>query len=216
MHLAVLLTVLTRFLPELDSRSAAFGPRISQAPGLLGYVLPLSSFTYPCQKNSSSPRPAPAPIPATLQDETDENWGCPSLCLFDEERKPAETWIALVQRGNCSFVDKVREAMHFGARGVIIGGSAHNPEGGDSLVTMYNTGKFLCSPTASIVHNLINVLHLAGASEDITIPSAYITHASYKSLMSVITASNTTISGLKTVSLLMGFEETWQWYAIGH
>ena len=71
-----------------------------------------------------------------------ENWGCPSLCLFDDNLKPAETWIALVQRGNCSFVEKVSEAMRFGARGVVVGGALHNPEGGDSLVTMYDTGEW--------------------------------------------------------------------------
>ena len=38
-------------------------------------------------------------------------------------------------------MDKVREATRFGARGVVVGGAKHNPEGGDSLVTMYNTGK---------------------------------------------------------------------------
>ena len=127
----------------LESRSAAFGPRISQAPGLLGYVLPLNSFTYPCEKNTSVSRPRPAPMSGLqTSDDNSENWGCPSLCLFDDNLKPTETWIALVQRGNCSFVDKIREAMRFGARGVVVGGAKHNPEGGDTLVTMYNTGKY--------------------------------------------------------------------------
>lgn len=126
----------TPHLPLLtESRSAAFGPRVTQAPGLLGYVLPLSSFTYPCPSNSTM-------LP--VDDDGPENWGCPELCVIDDSRKPdKETWIALVQRGDCSFVDKVREAMRFGARGVVVGGGARNPEGGDDLVTMYSTGELL-------------------------------------------------------------------------
>lgn len=50
-----------------------------------------------------------------------------------------------------------------------------------------------------------------GSSGDIIIPSTYITHASYESLTSTIRASNTTIAGLHTVSLLIASEETWQW-----
>lgn len=69
-----------------------------------------------------------------------ENVGCPNLCILDDSRQPQQAWIAVVQRGNCSFVDKVREAQRLGAHGVVVGGAAHNPEGGDSLVTMYNTG----------------------------------------------------------------------------
>ncbi|KAF8310857.1 hypothetical protein DL93DRAFT_1564787 [Clavulina sp. PMI_390] len=164
---------------SFDSRSAAFGPRISQAPGLLGYVLPLSSFTYPCQENSNTTITTP-PIPAV---QSHVNYGCPSLCIYDDGRKPTETWIALVERGECAFIDKVREAQRLGARGVVVGG-------GDTLVTMYNA---------------------VGSSMDVVIPATHITSSSYDALMSLIAASNTTISGLHTVSLLMGFEETWQW-----
>ncbi|KAF9508013.1 hypothetical protein BS47DRAFT_1373759 [Hydnum rufescens UP504] len=141
-----------------ESRPAAFGPRILTPPGLLGYVLPLSSFAFHCPG--------------------------------EPDRRPdrSETWVALVQRGECSFVDKVREAQKFGARGVIVGGSEDTTDG-DDLITMYSTTR----------------------SDDITIPSTYITHASYKSLMGLIQVSNTTISGLRTVSLLMGSEEIWQW-----
>lgn len=54
-----------------------------------------------------------------------------------------------------------------------------------------------------------------GGSGDIEIPSSYITHVSYASLLDIIEHSNTTISGLKTVSLLMSFDEAWQWCVSG-
>ena len=74
------------------SRPAAFGPELDDA--LLGYVLPLSSFTSPC--------PASALINAS-------NSACPPLCPIGPDRpNPKESWIALVQRGHCPFVDKER------------------------------------------------------------------------------------------------------------
>jgi len=71
------------------SRPAAFGPDLDDA--LLGYVLPLSSFTAPC----------PSPL------HNASNSACPPLCQIGPHRPGSkEPWIALVQRGHCSFVDK--------------------------------------------------------------------------------------------------------------
>ena len=74
------------------SRPAAFGPQLDDP--LLGYVLPLDSFTSPC-----SPR-----------DPTNaSNAACPPLCHVGPHRPdPSEPWVALVQRGECTFVDKAR------------------------------------------------------------------------------------------------------------
>lgn len=72
------------------SRPASFGPEFNDP--LLGYVLPLSSFTSPCP---------PSSVP------NDANAGCPPLCQIGPNRPdPKESWIALVQRGHCPFVDK--------------------------------------------------------------------------------------------------------------
>ncbi len=72
------------------------------------------------------------------------NFGCPDLCPLGADRRPdqSETWIALVQRGTCSFTEKVREAEKLGARAVVVGGSPSNAEGGDELITMYSPGKW--------------------------------------------------------------------------
>ncbi|KAH0831982.1 iron hydrogenase [Lanmaoa asiatica] len=59
---------------------------------LLGYVLPLSSFTSSCSSLSIS---------------NTSNSACPPLCHIGPNRPdPKEPWIALVQRGHCPFVDK--------------------------------------------------------------------------------------------------------------
>jgi hypothetical protein len=76
------------------SRPADFGLVLDEP--LLGYVIPMSSFTTPCATND-----------ATLVDRH-SNSGCPKLCIYGPHRPdPGESWIALVQRGHCAFVDKV-------------------------------------------------------------------------------------------------------------
>ncbi|KAF9562599.1 hypothetical protein CPC08DRAFT_374186 [Agrocybe pediades] len=147
-------------------------------PSRPGYVIPLSSFTVPCPANNSS-----VLLP--------ENHGCPKLCLSGTGQ-PTETWIALVQRGKCEFVKKVREAQRLGARAIVVGGE--NPEISgfpDTLVNMY-------SPDSS----------------DIKIAATYIKYSDYVQLYDLIEHSNTTHSGLHTLSLLITAEySAWEWYS---
>ncbi|KAF9220902.1 hypothetical protein BS17DRAFT_712771 [Gyrodon lividus] len=107
------------------SRPAAFGPEL-QDP-LLGYVIPLSSFTSPCLRNDA------------FSDHTTSNSGCPSLCPVGSHLPdPKESWVALVQRGHCPFV---REAQRLGARAVVVGGEDPDVSGlPDTLVNMYSKG----------------------------------------------------------------------------
>jgi hypothetical protein len=60
------------------------------------------------------------------------------------EPEKAETWIALVQRGSCQFVDKVRESQRLGAKAVVVGGDDPEVSGNpDALVNMYSPGNFV-------------------------------------------------------------------------
>ncbi|KAF7302005.1 Mismatch repair-related protein [Mycena indigotica] len=109
------------------SRPAAFGAEINDP--ILGYVIPLSSFTAPCEASNSSELFVPP------------NNACPRLCISGPHRPdPSETWIALVQRGGgCEFVRKVREAQRLGARAVVVGGEDPEISGyPDVLVNMYS------------------------------------------------------------------------------
>ncbi|KAF9262850.1 hypothetical protein L218DRAFT_987884 [Marasmius fiardii PR-910] len=160
------------------SRPAAFGEEI-EAP-ILGYVIPLSSFTVPCG-NQSQVDPPP-------------NSGCPKLCISGpHEPEPSEPWIALVQRGRCEFVAKVREAQRLGARAVVVGGD--NPEISgypDTLVNMF-------SPEDS---------------SDVKIAATFIRYSDYVELSHLIATSNTSHSGLRTLSLLITAEySAWEWYS---
>ncbi|KAJ7437817.1 hypothetical protein B0H11DRAFT_1753366 [Mycena galericulata] len=161
------------------SRPAAFGAEIIDP--ILGYVIPLSSFTVPCESSFNA-----SMLP--------ENRGCPRLCISGEHKPdPSETWIALVQRGGCEFVKKVRESQRLGARAVVVGGD--NPELSgypDALVNMY-------SPEDA---------------SDIRIPSTFIKYSDYVRLATLIAASNTSHAGLRTLSLLITAEySAWEWYS---
>lgn len=114
------------------SRPAAFGAQLSDP--LLGYVIPLNSFTVSCGNSSSD------------IDLISPNLGCPRLCISGpNEPERMETWIALVQRGKCQFVDKVREAQRLGANAVVVGGDDPDISGyPDTLVNMYSPGASLC------------------------------------------------------------------------
>ncbi|RDB14654.1 putative RING finger protein C57A7.09 [Hypsizygus marmoreus] len=161
---------------SFPSRPAAFGAEIHDP--ILGYVIPLSSFTQPCVGNDSL-------FP-------EENSGCPDLCISGPN-KPTETWIALVQRGKCEFVKKVREAQRLGARAVVVGGDNPDISGyPDTLVNMY-------SPEDS---------------SDVKIAATYIKYSDYVRLSTMIETSNTSHSGLRTLSLLITAEySAWEWYS---
>lgn len=111
------------------SRAGGFGGELSEHH--LGYVIPLSSFTAPCTTNTS-----------IFDSDAPPNLGCPPLCRTGpNEPESSETWIALVQRGECQFVDKVREAQRLGATIVVVGGDDPATSGNpDALVNMYSPG----------------------------------------------------------------------------
>ncbi|KIM54482.1 hypothetical protein SCLCIDRAFT_377403 [Scleroderma citrinum Foug A] len=161
------------------SRPATFGPTLENP--LLGYVIPLSSFTRRCPPNDTSANPGPS------------NSGCPVLCQSgDHHPDPTESWIALVQRGWCPFVDKIREAQRLGARAVVVGGEDPDISGlPDTLINMYSKD-----------------------ASDVTITSTYIRFADYKELIDLIDSSTTSHAGLKTLSLLITTEySAWEWYS---
>lgn len=113
-----------------SARPATFGSELEDP--LLGYVIPLSSFTTPCASANAS---------NVLSDG--DNLACETLCTNGPHKPdPTETWIALVQRGQCQFVDKVREAQRLGANAVVVGGDNPETSGNpDTLVNMYSPGE---------------------------------------------------------------------------
>ncbi|CAO3590918.1 unnamed protein product [Absidia cylindrospora] len=69
---------------------------------------------------------------------------------------PSDKWIALVERGNCSFIDKVRSMQQSGAIAVVVGDKYYN-----GWVTMYAPGD----------------------TSDVHIPSVFVAQRQYQSLL---------------------------------
>ncbi|CAJ0768872.1 12276_t:CDS:2 [Entrophospora sp. SA101] len=105
---------------------AAFGPRLTEE-GLIGNLIPIESI------------------------EVDNQKGCLKL----EKKIETKNWIALVERGQCSFIDKIRNMQASGAIAVVVGDNERN-----SLITMYATGD----------------------TSDVEIPSVFIAQNEYREL----------------------------------
>jgi len=189
------------------SRPASFGPHVVDEPGLPGYLIPVSSFSSTCFS------------PSDLVQDPDwyhkNNTGCPPLCIDPAKPKPEvvplmrENWIALVQRGDCQFLSKVRAAQGLGAKAVVVGGWKVVDGDRDDLVNMFSAGKYtnlLCQLVLILVDPTDN-------STDIKIPSTYVSYASYHRLMKLIASSNTTTSGLRTISVVLRAEDSWGWFS---
>lgn len=197
---------------NFKARPAAFGP----ATDVLGYMIRVEDFSTPCDDDDpggddgdgvgegpwwpggGSEREWGADkanrTGYARSGALDPRFGCPRLCVRGPNKpEVSETWMALVMRGGCTFVEKVRAAQRFGAKGVVVGGeNGEQDSHGDGLVQMYNLGD----------------------ASDIEIPSTYITHTSYQSLSSLIAASNTSTWGLRTVSVGLTIDSSgWEWYS---
>lgn len=202
------ISIVDRIPPvSYDARPALFGPRMEEP--IVGYVIPLSSFTRPCPRMASE-------TPQQVEDQqdpwrgifvsTEPNLGCPKLCP-DGSHYPAdsEIWFALVRRGSCSFVEKIREAQRLGANGVVVGG--HD----EDMIGMYSAGRSWSDLPGC--RDLIFLL--PGDASDIQIPSVYIARSSYNALSEMIENSNTSTSGLRTLSLQMNAEyPSWEWLSL--
>ncbi|PIL22443.1 hypothetical protein GSI_15131 [Ganoderma sinense ZZ0214-1] len=167
------------------ARPASFGAEL--ADSLLGYVIPLSSFTSPCPKE---PTNGSETVFSGYPFDADPVLGCPDLCISGvHQPEDADTWIALVQRGGCPFVEKARQAQKLGAKAVVVGGDRDNP---DALLNMFSERD----------------------ASDVIIAATYIKYWDYVQLSAMIATSNTTHSGLKTLSLLISTEySAWEWYS---
>ncbi|CAE6512658.1 unnamed protein product [Rhizoctonia solani] len=178
-------------IQTFTTRPALFGTHIVTSPGLLGHLLPLNSFTVHVNTtydyfHATTSGTVPYPL-------TKDNTGCPPLQIPDQHPRPSmnESWIALVMRGGCGFDEKVRQAQKLGARAAIVGGRPPTSTATDDLISM--------SPSSD--------------GRDIGIPAVYVTHATYSALIDLIVSSNMSTSGLRTVSVVLGPEETWAWWS---
>lgn len=113
-----------------QDRIAAFGPRLTDE-GLFGYLVSVEEI------------------------ESDNQKGCDKL----KKEVHTKSWIALVERGQCTFIEKVRNMQASGAIAVVVGDNEKN-----GLITMYATGD----------------------TSDVKIPSVFVAQTEYRALRSIV------------------------------
>lgn len=67
---------------------------------------------------------------------SDNQRGCHIIPKSLRHKLDDKSWIALIERGDCSFIDKIRAMQQSGAAAVVVGDNQW-----DSLITMYTSGK---------------------------------------------------------------------------
>ena len=153
-------------------RPAAFGPDKVDEDGLWGTLWPIQRFL---SKN---------------QVDIHGNTGCPGIPSDEDgmeiessKHKPPSDWIALMERGGCSFDAKVRFAQSLGAKAVIMGDSLHrfDEESVDPVLESVgladwddSTDDYSSLPTTMLPH---------GDTSDIVIPSCFVIRSSYLELL---------------------------------
>ena len=143
------------------SRPSSFGPHILDEP-LRGYLYPVeyasATDAYACSST------AVAPVPVT----------------------PAAPWVALIQRGKCPFSEKVRFAQRHGAEAVVFGDQSESEggiAGGHGLLTPWSPGKLSSRERNPAQFLWLMPLPPAENTDDIKIPSTFVSRASYLSLI---------------------------------
>lgn len=175
---------------------AGFGPHFDNPDGRLMQLLPIESITHHHnQTNHSS---------LQLQNHhlIEARRGCPpsdllsylskplDLTIDHSELSPAthssvleppQDWIALVERGTCTFVDKIRYAQYLGASAVIVGDWEQSP-------VSFKTSSgpiFYSNPLGSDKFGFgtgLVTMYAPGDTSDLEIPSVFVARDSYMSL----------------------------------
>ncbi|KAI9312227.1 hypothetical protein BX666DRAFT_2021071 [Dichotomocladium elegans] len=112
-----------------------------------------TNLTYVDHPAAFGPRLSDTGIAGLLAEPEQDPTGCSIV------EKPCERWIALLRRGGCSFITKVRNMQASGALAVAVG----DPEHPGRWITMYAPGNTM----------------------DVRVPSVFLSQHEYKALLSL-------------------------------
>ncbi|KAH9821103.1 hypothetical protein DFH28DRAFT_923538 [Melampsora americana] len=218
---------------------AGFGPHFDNPDGRLMKLLPIESITHPNTKtNDSNPplqnknliearRGCPPPELLTfLSNPLDLTIDHSQLLSASQSSvlEPPHNWIALVERGTCTFVDKIRYAQHLGASAVIVGDWESSP-----ISFKTNSGPiFYSNPLGSDKFGFgtgLVTMYAPGDTSDLDIPSVFIARDSYMSLRedwlelnTLRSPSNPPIHGQsvghhlpQALEVIMSKDQLWTW-----
>ncbi|OAV94993.1 hypothetical protein PTTG_05503 [Puccinia triticina 1-1 BBBD Race 1] len=219
------------------SRPASFGPHFSNPDGQPMNLIPIESYLH--HPSSPSISPATEAVPSTLvePDPFKNRKGCPpsaSLAPLSDQPpldRPSAThpqdWIALIERGTCAFVDKVRYAQTLGASAVIVGDWQQSTSASFSPHHPFSLSPIFSQPSKTSDNFGFNsgllTMYAPGDTSDVTIPSVFVARDSYLSLrqdwkeFSAISDQPfphpppADLDHLHSLEVIMSKDELWTW-----
>ncbi|KAA1123712.1 hypothetical protein PGTUg99_007572 [Puccinia graminis f. sp. tritici] len=238
------------------SRPASFGPHFSNPDGQPMNLIPIEFYLH--QPTETSPTPTPSTTAATTEtttaaatttattavpsaqteyDPVKVRKGCPPSATISDQlalHKPTTThphdWIALIERGDCAFVDKVRYAQKLGASAVIVGDWQQSPSSTSSSFSThhpFSLSPIFSQPSKTGDHFGFNsgllTMYAPGDTSDLTIPSVFVARDSYLSLrqdwkeFSAISDQpfphqpTADLDHLHSLEVIMSKDELWTW-----
>ncbi|WFD05405.1 hypothetical protein MVES1_000735 [Malassezia vespertilionis] len=148
------------------TRPAEFGTDVTDESGLWGTLVPVQDIVH---------------------EQEDENYGCPSDDDLDSVRAaPPENWIALVERGECTFAAKVRKAQQHGAIGVVVGDTLGSVEEDSRIQMLMNFDPSTWDDDWMGTETRPITMFPDGDASDITIPSCFVIRSSYLELLELV------------------------------
>ncbi|KNZ52468.1 uncharacterized protein VP01_3562g1 [Puccinia sorghi] len=160
------------------SRPASFGPHFSNPDGQPMNLIPIEFYLNPRTTINTEIHSLPKRL------------GCPPTSDQPSSHPPSphpQDWIALIERGACPFIEKVRYAQHLGAAAVIVGdwqqspSSAFHPHHPLSLTPIFSQPSKSSNNHFGFNSGLLT-MYAPGDTSDVTIPSVFIARDSYLSL----------------------------------
>lgn len=167
------------------TRPAAFGPQAVDAEGLWGHLLPIRLFYGTPNHDGLVPNDG---CPGHTQDSASANASSFNRLLRGSKpRKPPKNWIALVERGNCSFVEKVRLAQELGAIAVVVGDAKYEYDEDSAIDRLVNL-RDIPWDNDELDQGATRPITMFpdGDAENITIPSCFVIRSSYLELLELV------------------------------
>ncbi|KAI8456617.1 hypothetical protein BY996DRAFT_8685707 [Phakopsora pachyrhizi] len=206
-----------------SSRPAGFGPHFQNPKGQTLNLIPIESInlnqlssTKACNSSTINP----------LSNQHQSNPINPSEFPSTVINPSIRLWVALVERGSCTFIEKVRYAQSLGASAVIVGDWDHPTTTTTTTTTSSSSSSSsnLYQATTRINLPLIDIqkfgfdsglvtMFASGDTSDVSIPSVFVARDSYLSLRKDWSDYSTTVDGQSVPSLqvIMSRDQVWTW-----
>lgn len=129
----------------------------------------------------------------------------------DSLPSPPKDWVALIQRGRCSFVEKIRFAQELGAKAVIIGNDAANTEAnGQRQVIGGSDAGDLVIPAFSMAGNDYQQMVVRLEHGEVAFDSS-----DFEGLEVLVTPTPAVLKGPHEASSAFTFGESKEWKKVG-